>query len=116
MVTILFPGFSLTPIPGADIFLPALSPVFIAAYLLVNGISFCLFAFDKYAACNGCWRVSERSLLIAALFGPFGGLAAMILFRHKIRNAKFLLVPFFAVIHIVALLIVTGFISPSGFL
>lgn len=47
-------------------------------------IAFCLFAYDKFRAGRGGSRVSEFHLaLIGALGGWPGGLAAMLLFRHK---------------------------------
>ncbi|HUH78435.1 MAG TPA: DUF1294 domain-containing protein [Methanoregula sp.] len=66
----------------------------LAAVLAVaNGGSLFLFAWDKGAAVFRWWRVPERRLLAAALIGPFGACAGMILFRHKIRNPRFALVP-----------------------
>jgi uncharacterized membrane protein YsdA (DUF1294 family) len=50
-------------------------------------------------------RSSESTLLLLAAFGPFGALTAMIGFRHKIRHAKFFLVPVFALLHVVLILL-----------
>lgn len=77
--------------------------VLLGAYLLVNVIALTMYGFDKFRAQAGGWRVSEKNLLIVALFGPFGALAGMKWFRHKTRKALFKLVPIFAVLHIVLL-------------
>lgn len=74
--------------------------VLLGAYLLVNVIALIMYGFDKFRARAGGWRVSEKSLLIVALFGPFGALAGMKWFHHKTRKALFKLVPIFAVLHI----------------
>lgn len=58
-----------------------------------------LYGFDKWRAMREEWRVSERTLLFSAFLAPFGALSGMVLFRHKVRKAKFLIfVPFFAVL------------------
>lgn len=50
---------------------------------------FCLFWFDKIQARNGDWRVRERTLLLAALFGGIGAWFAQHLLRHKTRKEPF---------------------------
>lgn len=72
----------------------------LAILALVNVLSFLAYGIDKVMAVKGWWRISERSLLILALFGPFGAYAGMLLFRHKTRHAKFLLVPVFAIVQL----------------
>ncbi len=70
-------------------------------YILCLGsvITLLLFSIDKGRAIRHKWRISERALLIAALFGGIGGLLGMLLFHHKTRKWKFrILVPFFALI------------------
>jgi uncharacterized membrane protein YsdA (DUF1294 family) len=54
-----------------------------------------MFGVDKLRSKRGGWRVPESRLLLIALFGPFGAYAGMLLFRHKTRKIKFLLVPMF---------------------
>jgi uncharacterized membrane protein YsdA (DUF1294 family) len=49
---------------------------------------------------RGDRRISEKSLLLLALLGPFGALAGMRWFRHKTRKMKFKLVPLFAIVHV----------------
>lgn len=70
---------------------------------LVNGQSFLLFASDKRRAHLNRRRIPEKTLLVSAFFGPFGAVAAMQLFRHKTRKAKFRLVPVFLVLQIAAI-------------
>ncbi|MCW4022041.1 MAG: DUF1294 domain-containing protein [Candidatus Bathyarchaeota archaeon] len=63
--------------------------------LVINGVSLTLFGVDKLKSIKKRWRIPETQLLLVAFFGPFGAYAAMLLFRHKIRKIKFLLVPVF---------------------
>jgi uncharacterized membrane protein YsdA (DUF1294 family) len=62
--------------------------------IVVNVIALAAFGLDKFQSKRGGWRVPELRLLLFAFFGPFGALAGMLLFRHKTRKIKFLLVPF----------------------
>jgi len=56
----------------------------------LNFINFLLFAYDKFQAKRGGWRIPERSLLGLTLFGGgIGGLVGMLLFRHKTRKNIF---------------------------
>jgi uncharacterized membrane protein YsdA (DUF1294 family) len=70
-----------------------------ALYCLLNGTAFLLYARDKRKAKAGGRRTPERVLLAIAVFGPFGALFAMRVFRHKTRKPKFLLVPAVALLH-----------------
>lgn len=72
----------------------------LAVLALVNVLSLLAYGIDKVMAVKGGWRISEKNLLILALFGPFGAYAGMLLFRHKTRHAKFLLVPVFAILQL----------------
>ena len=63
--------------------------------IIVNSISLVIFGIDKLQSKKGGWRVPESRLLLIAFFGPFGAYAGMLLFRHKTRKVKFLLVPIF---------------------
>jgi uncharacterized membrane protein YsdA (DUF1294 family) len=69
-------------------------------YLLINLVALVMFAYDKMMARKGDRRISEKSLLLVALLGPFGAMAGMSWFRHKTRKMKFKLVPLFAVVHV----------------
>jgi uncharacterized membrane protein YsdA (DUF1294 family) len=70
-------------------------PPLLVFLLIVNVASLIFFGVDKLRSMRGGWRIPEPRLLIVAFFGPFGAYAGMLLFRHKIRKAKFLLVPIF---------------------
>ncbi|MBC7960557.1 MAG: DUF1294 domain-containing protein [Vallitaleaceae bacterium] len=70
-------------------------------YVGVNGLSFLLFAFDKYKAIHHSLRIREKHLLLSAVLGPLGSLLGMLVCRHKIRKLKFILwVPIFIGLHI----------------
>lgn len=59
-------------------------------FLLLNVVTFCLYWWDKEAARDGHWRVSEARLLQFALFGgSLGAVAAQRLLRHKTRKEPF---------------------------
>ena len=60
-----------------------------------------MFGVDKLQSKKRGWRIPESRLLLAAFFGPFGAYAGMLLFRHKTRKIKFLLVPIFLIIQVV---------------
>ena len=77
---------------------------------ILNLISFFLFAFDKRKSKRGERRVSEKNLLITALFGGAGAFIAMGVYRHKIRKPKFfLLVPLFLFLNIAGLYLIVRF-------
>lgn len=62
-----------------------------AGYLAVmNVLGFGIFGYDKRCALRHRWRVSERTLLWAALLGgSIGAYIGMYVFRHKTRHWKF---------------------------
>jgi uncharacterized membrane protein YsdA (DUF1294 family) len=66
----------------------------------VNIVSLMFFGVDKLKSKRRGWRIPEVRLLLVAFFGPFGAYAAMLLFKHKTRKLKFLLVPVFLLIHV----------------
>jgi len=75
-------------------------PPLLVFLLIVNVISLIFFGLDKLRSMRGGWRISESRLLLVAFFGPFGAGFGMLLFRHKIRKVKFLLVPIFLFIQL----------------
>jgi len=80
-------------------------PLFAAILgVCLNLISLGAFGLDKHKAKAKGWRIPERTLLLLALFGPFGALAGMLVFRHKTRHTKFLLVPLFALAQVLLFL------------
>ena len=59
-------------------------------FLLFNVVTFCLYWWDKEAARDGHWRVSEARLLqFAFLGGSLGAFAAQRLLQHKTRKEPF---------------------------
>ncbi len=59
----------------------------------VNMTALLLYGYDKIQAIRDEFRVPEKIMhTIVLIGGGIGGLAAMIIFRHKIRKAKFQLV------------------------
>ena len=58
--------------------------------VLFNIVTFCLYWWDKEAARDGHWRVSEARLLqFAFLGGSPGAFAAQRILRHKTRKEPF---------------------------
>ena len=77
---------------------------FAGAYLLVvNVLTFALFAWDKYCATHDKWRVRESTLLFwAAIGGALGAGAAMEICHHKTLHLKFKFgVPFLLFVQII---------------
>ena len=61
--------------------------------LLINLITFIVFAMDKKKARRKQWRVPESTLLFLSLMGGgFGGLLSMYIFRHKTDKIKFVII------------------------
>ncbi|MBQ0113119.1 MAG: DUF1294 domain-containing protein [Bacteroidales bacterium] len=84
--------------------------------VFINIFAFLLFGLDKYRAKKHLWRIPEKVLLITSfLGGSLGALFAMIMFLHKTKHLKFIiLVPLFLVLNIVCTLILLHFLL-SGF-
>lgn len=70
--------------------------------IFINILAFLLFGLDKYKAIKNKWRIKERDLILSAFFGgSIGALLGMIIFRHKIRRIKFIiLIPLTLIINI----------------
>ena len=86
-------------------------PVIVIIYLGLNILAFFVFTCDKLKAKVMRRRISEKTLLLVAVPGPFGALTAMIGFRHKIFHIKFILVPVFAILHVVLIILVWPWLS-----
>ena len=70
-------------------------------YAGLNILAFIVFAYDKFRAKVMHGANPETSLLLVAALGPFGALTAMMVFRHKTRHMKFILVPVFFILHLI---------------
>ena len=69
--------------------------------LTINVITFFVYHADKRRAIRKRWRIPERTLMFLALIGGgIGALAAMLIFRHKTRHARFMIgVPVILLLH-----------------
>ena len=62
----------------------------VLAYVVMSGVAFFAYAFDKSAARSGRWRTPESTLHLLGLLGGWpGALLAQDMFRHKSRKASF---------------------------
>jgi len=77
--------------------------------IVVNGVALIIFGVDKLQSKKRGWRIPESRLLLVAFFGPFGAYAGMLLFRHKTRKVKFLLVPIALFIQVVLIVYYLAF-------
>jgi uncharacterized membrane protein YsdA (DUF1294 family) len=75
----------------------------LAGYLILNAIAFFLYVDDKRRAARKQWRIREKTLLLAALAGPFGAYLAMKIVRHKTQKRAFGWVPVYVGLHMVVL-------------
>ncbi len=76
---------------------------FILAYVVINIVVFVMYGVDKYKATHKKWRIPEATLIGAAVFGVFGALAGMHIFRHKTKKPKFYItVPVILVLELAA--------------
>ena len=73
----------------------------------LTSINFLLFGYDKFQANRNGWRIPERVLYgLTILGGGIGGLAGMLVFRHKTRKNVFWLA---AIVGIGLLIYLTAF-------
>ncbi len=90
--------------------MPTLFYIICGAVAVISLMTFLLYAIDKYKARHGMWRIPERVLLhFSILGGGIGGLAAMLLFRHKTRHI------YFTVANILGIILSLGLIAASIF-
>jgi uncharacterized membrane protein YsdA (DUF1294 family) len=81
-----------------------MAPIALQYFLLIaNLISLVVFGVDKLNSKRRSYRIPESRLLLTAFLAPFGALAGMLLFRHKSRKVKFLLVPAFVLLQLIVL-------------
>ncbi|PKM52249.1 MAG: DUF1294 domain-containing protein [Firmicutes bacterium HGW-Firmicutes-7] len=81
-------------------------------YTCINLLTFMVYGIDKYKAIQHKWRIPEKTLLLLSCIGPVGSFLSMLLFRHKIKKLKFiLLVPILILIHLIIGYSVIGFLQ-----
>ena len=87
-----------------------MNPILLFIIILINSITFFLYGKDKRLAVRHAYRIPERVLLGAAFFGgSAGALLGMLVFHHKTKKTKFLvLVPLFLILHILLVLVAYG--------
>jgi uncharacterized membrane protein YsdA (DUF1294 family) len=86
---------------------------FVSVWLIAASLlGFALMGVDKQRAKNHAWRISERTLLFVAFIGGgIGSLAGMLLFRHKTKHMKFIvLVPLAMILNILVAILLIRFI------
>ncbi|HOT22280.1 MAG TPA: DUF1294 domain-containing protein [Sedimentibacter sp.] len=72
--------------------------------LIINLISFALFFADKQKSKRDKWRIKESTLHFESFMGgTLGSIAAMILFHHKTKKPKFVIITIIALIFNVVL-------------
>ena len=60
--------------------------------ILINIISFTLYAYDKIQALKNMRRISENKLLCSTLMGgSLGSIISMLTFRHKVKKLSFVI-------------------------
>lgn len=58
--------------------------------ILINIITFLVFAIDKFLAIKRCFRIPESALLsLSFIGGCFGGALSMLVFHHKTKKRRF---------------------------
>lgn len=88
---------------------------YITIYIvIINIITYIIYAYDKHQAKKHKWRVRESTLLILALLmGSIGALTAMYTLRHKTKHRKFTLgIPLLLIINILILILMKVYILP----
>ena len=61
--------------------------------IIINFLTFLTFGIDKKRAINGEERISENILFIISILGGIlGAILGMIIFHHKTRKIKFLII------------------------
>ena len=79
-------------------------------YLIINIVTFILFAIDKIKALVGAWRIREVILLgLCLLGGGVGGILAMDICNHKVKSAHFMFgVPLMICAHLSLMVLITA--------
>ena len=80
--------------------------------LIINIAAFILYGIDKSRAKRGKWRISEKSLFLAALIGgSVGAIIGMHVFHHKTRHWYFRIgLPFILILQIAAIWLISRYV------
>lgn len=79
-------------------------------YLIINFVTFIVFAIDKIKALVGAWRIREVILLgLCLLGGGVGGILAMDICYHKVKSTHFMFgVPLMICAHLSLIVLITA--------
>ena len=82
---------------------------FVYYLIFINFLSFTLMGLDKWFSIKKKRRISEFSLLLVSFIGgSIGEMFGILIFRHKTKHLKFILLnPLFLLIWILIMIIVT---------
>ena len=69
--------------------MPDIKMILIAVYAVIILVVFVMYGIDKYKAKHDKWRIPEKTLISAAVFGILGGALGMLVFHHKVSKPKF---------------------------
>ena len=69
-------------------------------FIIINILGFFLILIDKIKACKNKWRIRENTLLLLAILGAGPGeISSMLIFHHKTKKNKFIiLIPIIIII------------------
>lgn len=82
-------------------------------YILINVIVFWLYAIDKHRAKAHKYRIPEKTLIYAAVFGVIGAVMGMLLCHHKTRKPKFqIAIP--SIMLVESLLVIFSYLKSYG--
>lgn len=74
-------------------------------FLVINIITFITYGLDKYKSIKHKYRISENTLIFLAIIGgPIGAFLGMILFHHKTKKKKFIIIPIILLIWVYILI------------
>lgn len=80
-----------------------MTTIVIGYLTIINAIAFALMLADKARARKNLWRIPERTLFTAAIFGgSIGSLLGMYLVRHKTKHLKFVIgIPVILIVQVI---------------
>ena len=81
--------------------------ILLVLFFAYNLFVFSVFGIDKALSKTKKRRISEKTLILTSLFGGLGAFSAMLIFRHKTRKPKFvIMVPTIAVTEVVLFVLI----------